>query len=320
MTHSTHLLITGAGGFVGQAVCAAAEMHGYHVRRALRTSSSVSAGQNSIVVGDMSLDTDWRAALQGIDVVIHLAARVHVMHEINANPLLAFRSTNVQATLQLARQAAAADIKRFIFISSVKVNGEESKPGQPFTADDLPAPVDPYGISKMEAEQLLLEIATATGMEVVIIRPPLVYGPGVKGNFFSMITWLSRGVPLPLGAIGNRRSLVALDNLVDLILLCCQHPAAVNQIFLVSDDDDLSTTALLLQMGKALGCPVRLIPVPESWLRVGAKVINKSAMASRLCGWLQVDISKTKSVLGWAPPVTADEGLRRIVRAGDLRK
>lgn len=319
MINTNQLLVTGATGFVGQALCISAVSRGYKVRRAVRMPSSISAGHDESVVGNIDSKTDWRTALHGVDVVIHLAARVHIMHETNADPLAAFRSTNVQATSQLARQAAAAGIKRFIFISSVKVNGEKSEPGRPFTADDIPAPREPYGISKMEAERVLLEIAAVTSMEVVIIRPPLVYGPGVKANFFKLIKWLSRGMPMPLGAIENRRSLVALANLVDLIMLCCHHPNAANQIFLVSDDDDLSTTTLVKKMAKALGRPVRLIPIPHSWLFVAAKVLNKSAVVGRLCESLQVDISKTKSLLSWAPPVTVDEELRSIVRGSDLQ-
>ena len=311
MSSSGLLLVTGATGFVGRALCTEAAMRGHHVRGAVRMPISIAASFDSIAVGSISPDTDWRAALQGIDVVIHLAARVHVMQDRSADPLAAFRYTNVDATLHLARQAAAAGVERFIFISSVKVNGEESIPGRPFAADDLPAPRDPYGISKMEAEQGLLAIAAATGMAVVIIRPPLVYGPGVKANFSSMMRWLSRGVPLPLGAIDNRRSLVALDNLVDLILVCCHHPAAVNQIFMVSDGEDLSTTDLLRRMGEALSRPARLIPVPAKWLLAGATLLGKSSVASRLCGSLQVDIAKTRQLLEWTPPVTVDEALRR---------
>ena len=309
-----HLLITGATGFVGRALVTESGKRGHPVRCAVRTLTSTAAGLDIVAVGTISPDTDWRAALQDIDVVIHLAARVHVMRDDSVDPLAMFRYTNVQATLQLARQAAAAGVKRFVFVSSVKVNGEESRSGRPLCADDIPAPRDPYGISKMEAEQGLLEIAAATGIEVVIIRPPLVYGPGVKANFASMMRWLSRGIPLPLGAIDNRRSLVALDNLVDLIMLCCHHPAATHQIFMVSDGEDLSTTELLQRMGRALGRPARLIPVSATWLLAGAALLGKADVASRLCGSLQVDITKTRQLLGWTPPVTVEEGLLRAAR------
>jgi nucleoside-diphosphate-sugar epimerase len=276
-----------------------------------RAGAFTAAGASVVTVGDLSAQTDWSAALAGVEAVVHAAARVHVMQEAAADPLVEFRRINVQGTLQLARRAAAEGVRRFVFISSVKVNGEATRPGHPFTADDAPAPLDAYGISKMEAEQGLREIAAQTGMEVVIIRPPLVYGPGVKANFQSMMRWLTRGVPLPLGAIHNHRSLVALDNLVDLIVTCVDHPAAANQTFLISDGEDLSTTQLLQLMGQALGKPARLIPVPTGLLTLGATLIGKPAIAQRLCGSLQVDISKTRQLLGWSAPVSVDEGLRK---------
>ena len=218
----------------------------------------------------------------------------------------------MQGTLNLARQAAAAGVRRFVFVSSIKVNGEVTQLGRPFTADDAPAPLDAYGVSKMEAEEGLRAIASQTGMEVVIVRPALVYGPGVKANFAAMMRWLRRGVPLPLGAIHNQRSLVALDNLVDLIVTCLTHPAAANQTFLVSDGEDVSTTELLRRMGQALSRPARLIPVPVSWLKLAAAMVVKPDVAQRLCASLQVDIEKTRRLLGWTPPLSLDEGLRRV--------
>ena len=235
------------------------------------------------------------------------------MHDTDGDPLAAYRVVNTEGTINLARQAAAAGVRRFVFISSVKVNGEETSPGQPFTEEDEPAPLDPYGISKLEAEQGLRDLATATGMEVVIIRPPLVYGPGVKANFLTMMRWLNKGVPLPFGALDNRRSLVALDNLVDFIITCIDHPAAAKQTFLVADGEDLSTTELLRRVGRAMGKPVRLIPVPMGLLQAGARLLGKQEMARRLCGSLQVDITKARTLLGWKPPVAVDEGLRRAV-------
>jgi UDP-glucose 4-epimerase len=240
------------------------------------------------------------------------------MQEATADPLEEFRRVNVQGTLNLARQAAAAGVRRFVFVSSIKVNGEATQLGRPFTADDAPAPLDSYGVSKMEAEQGLREIALQTGMEVVIIRPSLVYGPSVKANFAAMMRWLKRGVPLPLGAIHNQRSLVSLDNLVGLIVTCLTHPAAANQTFLVSDGEDASTTELLRRMGQAMGHPARLIPVPTSWLKLAAAMVGKRDVAQRLCGSLQVDISKTRELLGWAPPVSLDEGLRRAAAGHEL--
>ncbi len=233
------------------------------------------------------------------------------MREQNADPLTAFRTINAAATANLARQAARAGVRRFVYLSSVKVNGEETPPGHAFTERDPPMPLDPYGISKHEAEIALDEVSRESGMEFVVIRPPLVYGPAVKGNFRSMMHWLCRGVPLPLGAIHNRRSLVALDNLVDLIVTCLRHPAAGNQIFLVSDGEDMSTTQLLRRLARALDRPARLISVPMPFLRLGLALVNKGDIAQRLCGSLQIDISQTHKTLNWSPPVGVEEGLRR---------
>ncbi|AZD30984.1 UDP-glucose 4-epimerase [Pseudomonas chlororaphis] len=242
-------------------------------------------------------------------MVIHVAARVHVMHDTLTDPLAAFREVNVEGTLNLARQAVEAGVKRFIFISSIKVNGEQTSSGAPYTADDMPAPVDPYGISKLEAEQGLLALAADTGMEVVIIRPVLVYGPGVKANFLSMMRWLYRGVPLPFGAVQNRRSLVALDNLVDLIVTCIDHPAAANQRFLASDGEDVSTTDLLRKLAFALGKPAHLIRVPVWLMSTVATFLGRRALSQRLFGSLQVDITKNQQLLGWTPPVSLDDAL-----------
>jgi nucleoside-diphosphate-sugar epimerase len=233
------------------------------------------------------------------------------MHDESSDPLAEFRKVNVEGTLNLARQAAEAGVRRFIFISSIKVNGEGTPLGSPYRADAQPQPADSYGISKMEAEQGLRALAAETGMEVVIIRPTLVYGPGVKANFLSMMRWLHKGVPLPFGAIHNQRSLVALDNLVDLIVTCIDHPAAANQTFLVSDGEDLSTTELLRRMATALGKPARLLPVPSWLLEAGASILGKKALSQRLCGSLQVDISKTRELLGWTPPLSVDAALRK---------
>jgi nucleoside-diphosphate-sugar epimerase len=316
------ILLSGSTGLVGSAVARQlASGPGYELILPVRERSNCSI-KHQVIIGGIDARTDWFFSLQQVERVIHCAARVHVMHETAVDALSAFRAVNVEGTLHLARSAAAAGVRRFIFLSSVKVLGEQSAPGRPFTTDDPLVPTDAYGISKMEAEQGLLALAVETGMEVVIIRPPLVYGPGVKANFLSMMQWLQRGIPLPLGAIDNRRSLVALDNLVDLIVTCIEHPAAANQVFLVSDGEDLSTPELLRRMGQALGTPARLLPVPVSLLELGASLLGKRLAAQRLCSSLQVDISKTRELLGWEPPVSVDEALRKTAldflgRAGD---
>jgi UDP-glucose 4-epimerase len=274
------------------------------------------------VLGDkataLSLRSDlpsWSVALQGAHCVVHLAARVHIMNDAEGDPLSEYRLVNVEKTLSLARQAFEAGVKRFIFISSVKVNGEQTLPGRPFRSDDVPAPLDAYGISKMEAEAGLRQFALETGIEVVIVRPPLVYGPGVKANFAAMVRWLQRGVPLPLGQIHNYRSLVALDNLVDLIVTCIHHPSAANQTFMVSDGDDVSTTELLIRMGDALGRPARLVGLPPAALEWVALRLGKAEMAQRLFSSLQVDMRPTQQLLGWAPPVSMKHVLRQVAQS-----
>lgn len=306
------ILVTGATGFVGRSLVAKLARDGHETRACVRCDRvGLPHGVTIWQVGDLTGDADWRQALVGVEVVVHVAARVHVMNETAADALSEFRRVNVEGTLNLARQSAAAGVRRFIFISSVKVNGEATQIGCPFTADSTPAPQDAYGISKMEAEKGLREIATETGMEFVIIRPPLVYGPGVKANFAVMMRWLRLGVPLPLGAIHNQRSLVALDSLVDLVVTCIRHPAAANQAFLVSDGEDVSTTELLRRMSKAMHRPARLIPVASGLLELAAAILGKRDMAQRLCGSLQVDIQKTRQLLGWSPPLTLDQGLKK---------
>jgi UDP-glucose 4-epimerase len=262
-------------------------------------------------VGDLGAQTDWSAALTGVDAVVHTAARVHVMQEAAADPLVEFRRVNAQGTLSLARQAARAGVQRFVFISSIKVNGEVTRPGCPFTVRDLPAPVDAYGISKQEAEAGLRDIAFQTGMEVVIIRPPLIYGPGVKANFAALMRAVQRGWPLPLGAVHNQRSLVGLDNLVDLIAVCLVHPRAANQTFLVSDGHDLSTSQLVQRLARAAGVSALLLPVPVWVLQAGAALLGRGDAVQRLCGNLQVDISQAQTVLDWKPPVSVETGFRR---------
>jgi UDP-glucose 4-epimerase len=309
-------LITGASGFVGDAVIQRLISDDASVVAAVRRKPVHWSRQCSVVeVGNMEQDTDWSLALAGITAVVHTAARVHVMNEQSADPLAEFRRVNVAGTLNLARQAAEAGVRRFVFLSSIKVNGEKTQTGYPFNASDMPNPSDPYGVSKYEAEVGLRQIAEKTGMEVVIIRPVLVYGAGVKGNFLSMMRWLHKDFPLPLGGITNKRSLVSIDNLVDLIVTCLHHPAAANQTFLVSDGEDLSTTELLQRTAFAMGCKAKLISIPAFIMQAGASVMGKGDVAQRLYGSLQVDISKTRSLLGWNPPLTVGQGLDKVAES-----
>jgi nucleoside-diphosphate-sugar epimerase len=306
----SHVLVTGASGFVGSHLCRELLALGVETYGMVRATHSVVAPDVAPRLAADLLDSPAVVrAVAGMDAVVHLAARTHVMRDRALDPLAEFRRVNVGGTLNLARLAAAAGVRRFVFISSIKVNGDHTLLGRPYTADDLPAPADPYGTSKYEAEVGLRKIADDTGIQLVIIRPVLVYGPGVKANFLAMMRWVSRGVPLPLGAIHNKRSLIASANLVDLIITCLGHHAAVGQTFLVSDGEDLSTTTLLRRMAKALDRPARLIPVPASLLSVGAKIARKEAWALRLCGSLQVDICKTTDLLGWRPPLSVDQAL-----------
>lgn len=311
------VLVTGGSGFVGQALTSALTMRmGIEVRTTVRDAERSKGPAEAVVfVADLSPHTDWSKALAGVEVIAHTAARVDKECKDAPDTLLEYRRVNVDGTLNLARQAAAAGIKRFIFLSSIKVNGEGTEPGCAYTADDVAAPVDAYGISKAEAEVGLRLLSQETSMEVVVIRSPLVYGPRVKGNFYNLLRWVARGLPLPLGAAtANRRSLVSLDNLVDLILTCVNHPRAANQTFLVSDGEDLSTADLLRRIGSALNQPACLLPVPVSILRFTSRLLGKTAMVQRLLGSLQVDINKTCALLDWLPPVSVDEGLRRAAQ------
>lgn len=303
--------VTGASGFVGRAIVerlsreSSMQVCGIVRREGVTAPSRVEL----LRVDDITADTDWRTAVRGVDAVVHAAARVHVMRETVDDPLSEFRRVNVAGTLNLARQAAAAGVRRFVFLSSIKVNGEGTALDRAYSADDIPSPADPYGISKLEAEQGLRAFARESDLEVVIIRPVLVYGPGVKANFRTMMSWLLRGVPLPFGAIHNSRSLVGLDNLVDLVLRALTHPAAANQTFLVSDGEDLSTTDLLRRTADALGVRARLLPVPATLIEAAARLAGKGDLANRLCGSLQVDITTTCARLDWFPPIAVDDAL-----------
>lgn len=304
------ILVTGASGFVGSAVTRTlARTRAGEVLAAVRRTGDESHSDIPVrKMPDLLPDSNWASTLRDVDEVIHTAARAHVMLDTTNDPLAAFRAVNTVGTLNLARQAARKGVRRFIFISSVKVNGEATF-GRAFHFDDAPGPLDPYGISKMEAEQGLREIATETGMAVTIIRPTLVYGPGVKANFRALMRWIHRGVPLPLGAIHNQRSMIALDNLVDLVVNCVGNPAAANQTFLASDGEDMSTTELVQRLARALRAPVRLVPVPAAVLKFAALLVGRRDLAQRLCGSLQVDISRTRDVLHWSPPFGVDQGL-----------
>lgn len=309
------VLVTGANGFVAAGLIPRLLRDDVAVRAAVRrVDASVAAGAERVVVGDLGPTTDWSTAVRDVDVVVHVAARVHIMHDTASDPLAEFRRVNVEGTIRLARTAAQAGVRRLVFLSSIKVNGEQTD-DRPFRASDTPAPTDPYGISKLEAERALLSLGQETGMEVVIIRPVLVYGPGVKANFAAMMRWVRRGVPLPLGAISNRRSLVARTNLVDLIAIATRHPAAANQVFLVSDGEDLSVSELLRRMARASGVRSRLIPVPQFLLALGARLVGRSDMAQRLFGSLQVDIQHTRETLGWSPVIGVDEALAETAGA-----
>ena len=305
-----HLLLTGANGFIGSAIASAVVDQGHDLRLLVRRQTKKFS--SPVMQSECDLENSGHLSsgvFLNTDCVIHSAARAHIMKDEVADPLEEYRRINVDGTLNLARLAAAAGVKRFIFISSIGVNGNINR--EPFTEDDKPDPAELYAQSKWEAEQCLWEIQRETGIELVIIRPPLVYGPNAPGNFGSLMRWIDKGVPLPLGGIRNQRTLVGLDNLVDLIITCIDHPEAANQVFLAGDGQDLSTTELLRGVAKAAGKPSRLIPIPSSLLMLTATLLGKKSVAKRLLGSLQVDISKARDLLSWQPPFSTEEGLRR---------
>ena len=306
------ILVTGASGFVGKSLTAELFRQGYAIGAAVRSTKSQINYAEVVVVGEIDGKTDWTNALRSVDVVIHLAARVHVMNEHFANPLAEFRKVNVDGTQQLAESAANAGVKRFVYVSSVKVNGQQTGLS-PFTELDIPNPQDPYGVSKLEAEQALHKISAETNLEVVIVRSPLVYGSGVKGNFTQMMKVLDRGVPLPLAAVRNLRSLVYIENLVSALILCSTHPNAAGKTYLVSDGEDVSTAELLRQVGEAMGQPARLFSCSPTLLRLAGRLIGKSEQLDRLLGSLQVDSSKIRREFGWVPPVSFAEGIKKTV-------
>lgn len=310
------IFVCGASGFVGKALVNELLSEGHNVVAGVRKhSADLPEAVEQKLVGDLTLLSKQNTiidTLKNSDVVIHTAARVHIMKDNAADPLAEFRKINVNATIALARQAAKANVKRFIFLSSIKVNGESTGQRDAFREMDEPAPEDAYGKSKLEAEQALWEVAKTTSMEIVIIRPPLIYGPGVKANFASMIKIIKKGLPLPFGAISNKRSMLAIDNLVGFIKLCVTHPAAKNQIFVIADGVDVSTTELLTKIATAYKQRARLIPVPVKWMIFVAKLIGKQTIADRLFGDLQIDISRARQLLGWKPIKTMDQQLKKI--------
>ncbi len=312
------ILVTGADGFVGSALCGELLRKGARVRAAIRrfspsTKADALHGIETTAVGPIAADTDWAPALDGSEVVIHLAARAHVARETSANVLAEYRRVNVAPTERLARVAAASGVKRFVFMSSVKVNGERTFEC-PFVEDNPPMPEDAYGISKWEAEQALARIANETGLEVVVLRPPLVYGPAVKGNFLRLTRLVTRGVPLPLAAVANRRSLIYVGNLVDTVIACMEAPAAASKTYLVSDGEDVSTSDLIRALAAALRVPARLFPFPAALLKLGAGMLGKSAEFARLIESLQVDSTRIQNELGWRPRFTLTEGLEETAQ------
>lgn len=311
MRQGKRVLVTGATGFVGRGLCQALQQHGYTVRAALRSAAVEPdryVGEQAIV-GSIGPDTDWRVALDSVDVVVHLAARVHVLKERVRDPLAAFRLVNVAGTERLARMAESAGVRRLVYVSSIKVNGDRTHES-PFTETDIPGPQDAYGLSKLEAEQALLKISEETGLEVAIVRPPLVYGPGVGGNFLRMMRWIDRGLPLPLDSVRNSRSLLYLGNLVQSLASCVKDPRAAGKVFLVSDGEDVSTPELIRRLAWAMGRRPRLVSCPPALLRLAGFVSGKSAEVERLVGSLRVDSSRIHRELQWNPPFSVEQGLR----------
>jgi nucleoside-diphosphate-sugar epimerase len=311
-------VVTGASGFVGNSLLKSLLSCGFRVRAVVRAGAPAELpgcfGVERAILGDISASTSWSSVLTNVDCVVHCAARAHLMHETAGDSLAAYRAVNVDGSRRLAEQAAAAGVRRLVFLSSIKVNGEQTALGAPFLRSDTPAPQDAYGVSKSEAEQALWEVSAKTGLEIVVVRPPLVYGPEVKGNLARLLKLVRLGLPLPLGALQNKRSLIGLDNLVDLLIRCVDHPEAAGQTFLVSDGEDLSTPDLIRHMAGAINRSPRLFPVPVSLLRLAGSALGKRAEIDRLVGSLQIDSSHTRRVLGWTSPVRVQEGIRRMVQ------
>ncbi len=312
----TTILVTGASGFVGQALCSTLVARGQMVRAAVRSADSMPSadGLDVVAVGEAGAQTNWSTALAGVDCVIHCAARAHVIHETEADARAVYRAVNVSGTQRLAEQAAALGVRRLVFLSSIGVLGIHTNGLEPFFVSDAPKPVEDYAISKWEAEQALWAVSAQMGLEVVVVRPPLVYGPQVKGNLLRLLGWVARGVPQPFAAVHNQRSLVGLSNLVDLLLRCAEHPAAAGQTFLASDGQDLSTPQLIRLMAEGMNRRARLLPVPMALLQAAASLLGKRSEIDRLVGSLQVDSGHTQAQLGWTPPISVEDGMREMAR------
>lgn len=309
------IAITGASGFLGQALCTSFASYGYKVRGIVRPKKVIKQDDiEYIAINNIGANTNWSDALLGVDCVLHLAARAHVMNETGSIALDKYRAINVEGTRRLAKQALACKVKRFIYLSSIKVNGETTSGSNYFTSKDIPKPEDPYGISKWEAEQVLWDIAERTNLEVVVVRPTLIYGQNMKGNLLRLFNLVASGLPLPLGSLHNKRSLISLDNLADLLIKCVHHQNAKGQTLLASDNDDISITELLHSISIALGKPSRLIPIPANLLKLCINILGKKEIANRILENLQVDISETKKLLDWQPPISISKGLDKTAK------
>lgn len=309
------VLVTGANGFVGRHFCWELASGGHAVRAAVRRPISLPAADDVVVVRDIGPESDWVAALANVDAVVHLAARVHVMSDTVANPLAAFRQVNVEGTRRLATACTAQGVRRLVYVSSIKVNGEGTRGERRFREADPPAPQDPYAVSKWEAERVLHDLAMRTELETVIVRPPLVYGPGVKGNLLRLLGWLDRGIPLPLRSVHNARSMVSVRNLASLLRACLEHSAAAGETFLAADGDDLSTPRLIRTLAEGLGRRPWLLPCPPPLLRRGARLVGRESVVSRLCDSLRIDTGRARRLLGWSAVERVDEGLYATARA-----
>ena len=307
------LLVTGANGFVGRALCDEAVARGFKVKGATRTACHFDSGAENIIVGAIDGATDWTSALNGINVVIHLAARVHVMRDRAVDPLAEFRRVNTAGTEHLARSAAAAGVKRLVYVSSIKVNGESTHGEERFTEQDVPAPQDAYAISKWEAEQALHNVAAETGLEIVIVRPPLIYGPGVKGNFLRLLQVVEKGIPLPFARVRNTRSMLYVGNLSDILLCCATHPVAAGKTYLVRDGEDISTPYLVQLVSDGMGKRAGLFPLPMRLLRALATVTGQHAAFERIMGSLRINDEHIRRELGWQPPFSLQQGVQMTI-------